>query len=41
MKASENGHHDIIRTLLDAGVDVNAKDDVRNQLMMVMMMIIY
>ncbi len=41
MLASQNGHHDIVRTLLDAGVDVNAKDDVRNQLMMVMMMIIY
>ena len=41
MEASENGHHDIVRTLLEAKADIHAKDEVRNQLMMVMMMIIY
>ncbi len=40
MFASENGHHDIVRTLLEAKADLNAKANVRNQMMMMMMMII-
>ena len=35
-----NGHHDIVRTLLEAKVDVNTKNKVRNQMMMMMMMIV-
>jgi len=31
MTASENGHHDIVRTLLEAKANVNAKTNVRNQ----------
>ena len=38
MWASQNGHHDIVRTLLEAEADVNAKNNVRNQMMMMMMM---
>ena len=40
MKASMNGHHDIVRTLLEAKADKNAKSNVRNQLMMMMMMMV-
>jgi len=40
MRASQRGHHDIVRTLLEAEADLNAKDNVRNQMMMMMMMII-
>jgi hypothetical protein len=32
MKASQYGHHDIVRTLLEAEADVNAKDNVRNKM---------
>ncbi len=39
MKASYNGHHDIVRTLLEAKADLNAQDKVRNQLMMMMILI--
>ena len=39
MYASDNGHHDIVRTLLEAGVNVNAQSNVRNQLMMMMMIL--
>ncbi len=38
MTASWKGHHDIVRTLLEAKADLNAKNNVRNQLMMMMMM---
>ena len=38
MRASEKGHHDIVRTLLEAEADINAQNNVRNQLMMMMMM---
>ena len=38
MWASENGHEDAVRTLLQGGSDVNAKTNVRNQMMMMMMM---
>jgi cell division septal protein FtsQ len=40
MGASWYGHHDIVRTLLEGGANINAKDNVRNQLMMMMMMMI-
>jgi len=40
MWASRNGHHDIVRTLLEAKADLNAKNDVRNQLMIMMIIII-
>ena len=36
MMASAIGHHDIVRTLLEGGVDVNAKSEVSNQMMMIM-----
>jgi hypothetical protein len=37
MMASSYGHHEVVRTLLQAGADINAKDNVRNQMMMMMM----
>ena len=40
MWASYNGHHDIVRTLLEAKADINAKSNVRNQMMMMMMMLL-
>ena len=40
MLASRNGHHDIVRTLLEAEADVNAQNYVRNQMMMIMIIII-
>ena len=40
MWASYNGHHDIVRTLLEAKANVNAQDKVRNQLMMMIIIII-
>ena len=40
MRASQNGHHDIVRTLLEAKADLNAQDMVRNQLMMMIIIII-
>jgi len=40
MAASGNGHHDIVRTLLEAKANINAKSNVRNQKMMMMMMMI-
>ena len=36
MRASENGHHDIVRILLEAGADINAQNNV----MMMMMIVI-
>ena len=38
MMASENGHLEVVRTLLESRADMNAKTIVRNQLMMMMMM---
>jgi len=35
MEASWKGHHDIVRTLLEAKADINAKNKVRNQMMMI------
>ena len=40
MLASGKGHHDIVRTLLEAKADLNAKNNVRNQLMMMIIIII-
>ena len=40
MAASQNGHEEIVRTLLEGGADVNAKSEVRNQMMMVMIIIL-
>ena len=40
MLASENGHLDIVRTLLDGGVDLNVKSNVRNQMMMIILLTI-
>jgi len=40
MRASQNGKHEVVRTLLEAEADVNAKNNVRNQLMLMLMMII-
>ncbi len=41
MEASWKGHHDIVRTLLEAKADLNAKTNVRNQLMMIILLIIF
>ena len=40
MKASWNGHQECVRTLLEHQANVNAKDNVRNQMIVVMMIII-
>ncbi len=40
MKASWRGQHEVVRTLLEAKADVNAKDNVRNQMMMIMILIL-
>ena len=40
MMASDNGHHDIVRTLLEAKANLNAKNNVRNQLMMMIIIIL-
>jgi hypothetical protein len=40
MRASYNGKHDTVRTLLGCRADINAKDKVRNQMMIIMMMIV-
>ena len=40
MKASEKGHLNVVRTLLDGGGDVNAQSKVRNQMMMMMIIIL-
>ena len=34
------GHHEVVRTLLEGRVDVNAKDNVRKQLMMMILLTI-
>ena len=40
MRASLNGHHEVVGTLSEGGADVNAKDKVRNEMMMVIMIIL-
>jgi len=39
MWATQNGHLKIVRTLLEYGVDVNAQSDVRNQAMMISLIV--
>ena len=39
MYASGNGHHDIVRTLLEVKADINAQNKVRNQMMMMIIII--
>ena len=41
MVASMYGHLELVRTLLEAKADINAKNDVRNQLMMIILLIIF
>jgi hypothetical protein len=41
MTASYNGHHEVVRTLLEAEADVNAKNNVRNQMMMIIPLTIF
>jgi hypothetical protein len=40
MKASWNGHLEVVLYLLEYQANVNAKDNVRNQMIVVMMIII-
>ena len=32
-------HHEIVRNLLQGGAEVNAKDEIRNQMMLMMMIL--
>ena len=41
MMASYNGHHEVVRTLLEAGANINDKTNVRNQMMMIILLIIF
>ena len=40
MRASKYGHHDIVRTLLEAKADLNAQSYVRNQMMMIIIILL-
>ena len=40
MIASYNGHHDVVRNLLEYKFDINAKSEVRNQMMMMTLIIV-
>jgi hypothetical protein len=40
MMASANGNQDTVLTLLECRADLNAKSNVRNQMMMIMMMLL-
>ena len=40
MGASLYGHEEVVRTLLEYKADINAKDNVRNQMMMMMLIIV-
>ena len=39
MLASQNGQHDIVRTLLETKADINAKSNVRNQIIMMIILL--
>ena len=41
MRASLNGHLNVVRTLLECGGDINAKDNVSNQMMMIILLTIF
>jgi hypothetical protein len=41
MRASKNGHLEIVHTLLQGKADVNAKDEVRNQIMMIIIKVLF
>jgi len=41
MLASQNGHHEVVRTLLEAKADINDKTNVRNQMMMIIPLTIF
>ncbi len=38
MDASQKGHLEVVRTLLEGGAYVNAQNNVRNQMMMMIML---
>ncbi len=40
MTASWKGHEEVARTLLEYKADINAKDEVRNQMMMMTLIIV-
>jgi len=40
MYASGNGHLEIVRTLLEAKVDVNAQNKVRNQMIIIIIILL-
>ena len=40
MWASEKGHLDVVRTLLECGGDINAQNKVSNQMIIIMMMML-
>ena len=40
MRASYNGHLECVRTLLEYQADINAQDNVRNQIMMMTLIIV-
>ena len=41
MRASQRGHLKVVRTLLEAKADINAKDNVRNQMMIIILLTIF